>query len=138
MNYATLDEKKKQLKERWGELRNCFRGEVGGLAKNRVGRRRRGREGENTPFPRPLSQLPYSPPAALPIWRRLSALIKKTHPFTLILGFHSRDQQPCFSTETKEDVSIIIAFNSRRIGSGHQHGRHFIVWGYQHGGPDVM
>ena len=56
----------------------------------------------------------------------------------LILGFHSRDQQPCFSTKTKEDVSIIIAFNSRRIGSGHQHGRHFIVWGHQHGGRDVM
>ena len=55
-----------------------------------------------------------------------------------ILGFHSRDQQPCFSTKTKEHVSIIIAFNSRRIGSGHQHGRHFIVWGHQHGGRDVM
>ena len=55
-----------------------------------------------------------------------------------ILGFHSRDQQLCFSTETKEDVSIIIAFNSRRIGSGHRHGRHFIVWGHQHGGRDIM
>ena len=44
-----------------------------------------------------------------------------------ILGFHSRDQQPCFSTKTKEDVSITIAFNSRRIG-----------WGHQHGGRDVM
>ena len=55
-----------------------------------------------------------------------------------ILGFHSRDQQPCFSTKTKEDVSIIVAFNSRRIGSGHQHDRHFIVWRHQHGGPDVM
>ena len=55
-----------------------------------------------------------------------------------ILGFHSRDQQPCFSTKTKEGVSIIIAFNSRRIGLGHQHGRHFIVWGHQHGGRDVM
>ena len=55
-----------------------------------------------------------------------------------ILGFHSRDQQPCFSTKTKEDVSIIIAFNSQRIGSGHQNGRHFIVWGHQHGGRDVM
>ena len=56
----------------------------------------------------------------------------------VILGFHSGDQQPCFSTKTKEDVSIIIAFNSRRIGSGDQHGRHFIVWGHQHGGRDVM
>ena len=55
-----------------------------------------------------------------------------------ILGFHSRDQQPCFSMKTREDVSIIIAFNSRRIGSWHQHGRHFIVWGHQHGGRDVM
>ena len=59
-------------------------------------------------------------------------------PFLCILGFHSRDQQPCFSTKTKEDISIIIAFNSRRIGSGHQHGHHFIVWGHQHGGCDVM
>ena len=55
-----------------------------------------------------------------------------------ILGFHSRDQQPCFSTKTKKDVSIIIAFSSRRIGSAHQRGRHFIVWGHQHGGRDVM
>ena len=55
-----------------------------------------------------------------------------------ILGFPSHDQQPCFSTKTKQDVSIIIAFNSRRIGLEHQHGRHFIVWGHQHGGRDVM
>ena len=55
-----------------------------------------------------------------------------------IVGFHSRDQQPYFSTKTKEDVSIIIAFNSRRIGLRHQHGRHFIVWGHQYGGRDVM
>ena len=57
---------------------------------------------------------------------------------TRILGFHSRDQKPCFSTKTKEDVSIIIAFNSRRIGSGHHHGRHFMVWEHQHAGRDVM
>ena len=55
-----------------------------------------------------------------------------------ILGFHSRDQQPCFSTKTKEGVSIIIAFNSRLIGSAHQHGRHFILWGHQYGGRDVL
>ena len=37
-------------------------------------------------------------------------------------GFHSRDQQPCFSTKTKGSVCIIIELNSRRIWSGHQHG----------------
>ena len=37
-----------------------------------------------------------------------------------IVGFHSRDQQPCFSTKTKENVCIIIEFNSQRIGSGHK------------------
>ena len=68
---------------------------------------------------------------------KLALNMTKTE-FMLILGFHSRGQQPCFSTKTKEDVSIIIAFNSRGIGSGHQHGRHFIVWGHQHGGRDVM
>ena len=47
-------------------------------------------------------------------------LFQGRHP---ILGFHSRDQQPCFSTKTREDVNTIIASNSRRIGSGHQHGR---------------
>ena len=40
----------------------------------------------------------------------------------LILGFHSHDQQPCFSTRTKENVCITKEFNSRRIESGHQHG----------------
>ena len=44
-----------------------------------------------------------------------------------IVGFHSRDQQPCFSTKTKENVCIIIEFNSHRIGSGHKYGRHFFV-----------
>ena len=44
-----------------------------------------------------------------------------------IVGFHSRDQQPCFSTKTKEKVCIIIEFNSQRIGSGHKYGRHFFV-----------
>ena len=42
-----------------------------------------------------------------------------------IAGFHSRDQQPCFSTKTKGSVCIIIELNSRRIWSGHQHGRLF-------------
>ena len=32
-----------------------------------------------------------------------------------IAGFHSRDQQPCFSTKTKGSVCIIIELNSRRI-----------------------
>ena len=44
-----------------------------------------------------------------------------------ILGFHSRDQQPYFSTKTKESVCIIIELNSRRIWSGLQHGRRFFV-----------
>ena len=46
-----------------------------------------------------------------------------------IAGFHSRDQQPCFSTKTKGSVCIIIELNSRRIWSGHQHGRLFFVLG---------
>ena len=44
-----------------------------------------------------------------------------------IAGFHSRDQQPCFSTKTKGSVCIIIQLNSQRIWSGHQHGRLFFV-----------
>ena len=47
--------------------------------------------------------------------------------FPSIAGFHSRDQQPCFSTKTKGSVCIIIELNSRRIWSGHQHGRLFFV-----------
>ena len=35
-----------------------------------------------------------------------------------IVGFHSRDQQACFSTKTKENVCIIIELNSRRIWRG--------------------
>ena len=35
-----------------------------------------------------------------------------------IVGFHSRDQQPCFLTKTKENVCIIIELNSHRIWSG--------------------
>ena len=56
----------------------------------------------------------------------------------IIHGFHSRDQQPCFSKKTKESVCLIIENNSRSIGSGHQHGRRFFVWEYQHDGRDVM
>ena len=44
----------------------------------------------------------------------------------------------CFSRKTKEKVCITIQFNSRRIGSELQHGRHFIVWRRQHGGSDFM
>ena len=39
-----------------------------------------------------------------------------------------------FFNENKENVCIIIEFNSRRIGSGHEHSRRFIVWGHQYGG----
>ena len=49
-----------------------------------------------------------------------STLTEHTRP---IAGFHSRDQQPCFSTKTKGSDCIIIEINSRRIWSGHQHGR---------------
>ena len=35
-----------------------------------------------------------------------------------ILGFHSRDQQPCFLTETKKRICIKTEFNSRRINWG--------------------
>ena len=45
----------------------------------------------------------------------------------LIVGFHSRDPQLCFSTKTKENICIIIELNSRRICSGLQHGRRFFV-----------
>ena len=44
-----------------------------------------------------------------------------------IVGFHSRDQQPCFSTKTIENVCIKIELNSLRIRSGFQHGRRFFV-----------
>ena len=30
-------------------------------------------------------------------------------------GFYSRDQQPCFLTETKKRICMKIEFNSRRI-----------------------
>ena len=55
-----------------------------------------------------------------------------------ILGFPARDQQPCFSTKTKESVCIIVEFNSRRIGWGHKYGRRFFVLGHKHGDRDVM
>ena len=41
--------------------------------------------------------------------------------------FHSRDQYPCFSTERKENVCMIIELNSQRISWVHQHGRRPIV-----------
>ena len=41
-----------------------------------------------------------------------------THRAPVVVCFHSRDQQPCFSTKTKGSVRITIEFNSRRIGSG--------------------
>ena len=44
-----------------------------------------------------------------------------------IVRFNSRDQQPCFSMETKENVCIITELNSRRIWSGLQLGRRFFV-----------
>ena len=44
-----------------------------------------------------------------------------------IAGFHSRDQQPCFSTKTKGSVCIIIELHSLRIWSRHEHGRLFFV-----------
>ena len=38
--------------------------------------------------------------------------------YTCIAGFHSRDQQPCFSTKTKGSVCIIIELNSGGFGRG--------------------
>ena len=49
----------------------------------------------------------------------------RVHALKSIAGFHSRDQQQCFSTKTKGSVCIIIELNSRRIWSGQQHGRLF-------------
>ena len=44
-----------------------------------------------------------------------------------IVSFHSRDQQPCFATKTKENVCIIIKLNSRRIWSGLQNGGRDVI-----------
>ena len=52
--------------------------------------------------------------------------------------FHSRDQHLCKFIGTKESVCIRKEFHSHRIGSGHQHGRRFIVLGHQYGRRDVM
>ena len=44
---------------------------------------------------------------------------KKVPPFYItILGFHSRDKQPCFLTETKKRICIKIEFNFRNINWG--------------------
>ena len=56
----------------------------------------------------------------------------------LIECFHSRGQHLCKFIETKESVCIRKEFNSQRIGLRHQHGRRFIVLGYQYGRRDVM
>ena len=59
--------------------------------------------------------------------------------YWFIVGFRSYDQQPCFSLKTKENVFIIIEFNSWRISSGHQHSCHFVNNKvHQHGGHDIM
>ena len=43
--------------------------------------------------------------------------------------FHSRGHHLCNFIETKESLCIRKEFNSQRILLGHQHGRHFIVFG---------
>ena len=53
-------------------------------------------------------------------------------------GFHSRDQEPCWITETKESICIKIEFKSQRICLVHHHGRHSFVLEHQHGRRDVM
>ena len=55
-----------------------------------------------------------------------------------IEGFHSRDQQPYWTTETKESIYIKIEVNSQRISLVHHHGRHLFVLKHQHGRRDVM
>ena len=47
--------------------------------------------------------------------------------------FHSRDQQPCCITETKESIFIKIEFISLRISLVHHHGHHCFVLEHQHG-----
>lgn len=51
--------------------------------------------------------------------------------------FHSRDQWPFWSNETKESISINIEFNSERVSLFHQYGRRFFVLAYQHGRWDM-
>ena len=58
------------------------------------------------------------------------------HP--LIERIHSRDQQPCKFTGTKERFYIRKEFNSHRTGLVHQHGRRFIVLVHQYGYRDFM
>ena len=54
--------------------------------------------------------------------------------------FRSRAQHLCKFIGTKENFCIRNKkeFNSHRTGSGHQHGRRFIVLGHQYGHRDVM
>ena len=73
------------------------------------------------------SIFPYLTNNILAQWRSRSRRLCLNSLFSLIAGSHSRDQQPCFSTKTKGSVCIIIELNSRRIWSGHQHGRLFFV-----------
>ena len=41
--------------------------------------------------------------------------------------FHSRDEQPYWTSETKESICIKIEFQSRRISLVHYHDRHFFI-----------
>ena len=43
--------------------------------------------------------------------------------------FHSRGQRLCKFIDSKESVCMRKELNSHRTGLGHQHGRHFIVFG---------
>ena len=71
-------------------------------------------------------------------WDRNLALHVTLALLCLATSWVLRDQQPCFTTKTKESVYITIEFNSRRIGQGHQHGRRFFAWGHPQYGHDVM
>ena len=57
--------------------------------------------------------------------------------FDAIAGFHSRNQLPYFSIETKEKVPILLELNSLRITLGDKHGCRFFVYGHEHGRRDV-
>ena len=52
--------------------------------------------------------------------------------------FHSCGQHLCKFIESKESVCIRKELNYQRIGLGHQHGHHFIVFGHQYGHCDVV
>jgi len=72
-----------------------------------------------------ISKIAEDHPKAFEFFQRLPSCRRSTNDCR-IERFHSRGQQPCKFIGTKESVYIRKEFNSRRIGLGRQHGRHFI------------